>query len=76
MKKGGHRGRAAYSLPQGRGVLTLQGSLWLRCSRRGQKKVSTTEAAAEAENIFFHQPKGPLEARREESGPQTEQHIA
>jgi len=25
----------------------------------GQKEVSTTEAAAEAENIFFHQPKGP-----------------
>lgn len=25
----------------------------------GQKEVSTTEAAAEAENLFFHQPKGP-----------------
>ena len=77
MKKGRHRGSAAYAHYYRAGVFIHCRALsGIGAQGGGQKKVSTTEAAAEAENIFFHQPKGPLEARREESGPQTEQHIA
>lgn len=40
----------------------------------GKEEISTTQTAAEAENISSTSPKGPLEAGREDSKPQREQH--
>lgn len=74
VARAGHRGSTAHSWHHRAGHCHATGASLVSVLKEGKKEVPTTEAAAEAESIFFHQARGPLEAGREDSKPQREKH--